>query len=90
MYVGAAEGHSSRAERLGKLLPQPREALMDYNAGKNSADCYELAITYLRLKGIKEGKFEPRPDCPAEMAAARGLDPCSMLTQQGFVSPTKS
>jgi hypothetical protein len=61
---------------------------MTYDAAKNGADCYELAITYLRLKGIREGKFQPRPQFSVEMAVAEGLDPCLALTQPDLASPT--
>jgi hypothetical protein len=61
---------------------------MTYDPARNGADCYELAITYLRLKGIKDGKFQPRPQCSVEMAVAQGLEPCSLLTPHGFVCPT--
>jgi hypothetical protein len=61
---------------------------MTYDSSKNGADCYELAIQYLRLKGIREGKFQPRPQCSVEMAVAEGLDPCLALTQLDCPSPT--
>lgn len=43
----------------------------DYDAARNSAGCYALAIRTIRLAGIRAGRFAPRPDDAEEMAAAR-------------------
>ena len=41
-----------------------------YDPVDNGAKCYTLAIREIRLQGIRDGLFQPRPDDPEEMAAA--------------------
>lgn len=50
----------------------------DYCALDNARRCYELALETIRLQGIREGKYEPRPNSAVELAAARErLTPCT-------------
>ena len=36
-----------------------------------------LKSSAARLKGIREGKYQPRPNCASELAAAREAIPCT-------------
>ena len=44
-----------------------------YDPRDNGAKCYTLAIREIRLQGIRDGLFQPRPDDPEEMAAAAAV-----------------
>ena len=41
-----------------------------HNAADNRARCYEVAISALRLRGVKAGRYEPRLDRPEEIEAS--------------------
>lgn len=47
-----------------------RKVSTAYDPARNAFVCYALAIRALRLKGIREGRFAPRPHDAEEMAAA--------------------
>lgn len=42
-----------------------------YDAAANAYGCWKLAIREIRLRGIREGKYQPRPDNPEEVEAAK-------------------
>lgn len=42
-----------------------------YDADANAYGCWKLAIREIRLRGIREGKYQPRPDNPEEVEAAK-------------------
>lgn len=42
-----------------------------YDADVNAYGCWKLAIREIRLRGIREGTYQPRPDDPEEMDAAK-------------------
>jgi len=56
-----------------------------YDAARNAFGCYAVAIRALRLKGIREGRFAPRPHDADEMTAARHIrgDHGTETTQAG-------
>jgi hypothetical protein len=44
---------------------------MTYDPADNSAKCYADAIRAIRLRRIRMGIYQPRPDDPEEMEAAK-------------------
>lgn len=42
-----------------------------YDAAANAYGCWKQAIREIRLRGIREGKYQPRPDDPEEIQAAQ-------------------
>lgn len=43
---------------------------MTYDPDDNSRRCYAEAVKAIRLQGIRDGKYKPRPAIKEEMAAA--------------------
>lgn len=43
----------------------------DYDWEADAYGCWKLAIHEQRMRGIREGRFEPRPDNAAEVEAAK-------------------